>query len=385
VVTARTASGAARRGAQRSLGSLGRAALPLVAVAVLVLFAGAILRSAGDTLGFDFLAYHQAARRILDGLPLYDLSFEQAGGFGLFYYPPPFAVLLLPFGLLDPTVATWIWTGLLLGSLGLGVALMPVSATVRWTIVLLAGLSWPFLYALKLGQIGPILLLLFAAGWRWLDDPVRLGVSAGFGAIVKIQPGLVLAWALLTRRFRAVLAGGVIILAAGLVAAVVTGPQSWLDYAILLRAVTDPIETAHNYTPGAMVWQLGAPVAVAATVQLGVTLLVVAAVVVAALRASAEASYLVVVVASQLLSPILWDHYALLLLLPTAWLLQRGYWWAVALPLATALPLVGLMPPIVYPLSFAAGLLLPLAIGLREGRARAPVRRALPGPAGAPG
>jgi hypothetical protein len=382
VVTERTASRASGRGAHRSIA---RAALPLVAVAVLVLFSGAILRSAGDTLGFDFLAYHQAARRLLDGLPLYDLSFEAAGGFGLFYYPPPFAVLLLPLGLLDPVVATWVWTALLLGAFGLGVALMPVSSTVRWTIVLLAGLSWPFLYALKLGQIGPILFLLFAAGWRWLDAPARLGATAGLGAILKIQPGLVLAWALLTRRFRAVLAGGLLIAVAAVIAAVVTGPRSWLDYAVLLRAVSDPIETAHNYTPGAMAWQLGAPVAVAATFQLVVSLLVVAAVVVAALRASAEASYLVVVVASQLLSPILWDHYALLLLLPTAWLLQRGHWWAVALPLATALPLVGLMPPIVYPLSFAAGLLLPLVVGLREGRAPAPVRRAIPGPAGAAG
>ncbi len=350
-------------------------------MAVFGIFVGAVLRSAGETLGFDFLAYHQAARRILDGLPLYDLSYVQAGGFGLFYYPPPFAVLLLPLGLLDPTVATWAWTALLLCAFGVGVALMPVSRTVRWTTVLLAGLSWPFLYALKLGQIGPILFLLFAAGWRWLDDPARVGASAGLGAILKIQPGLVLVWALLTGRLRAVLAGGLFIGVAALIAAMITGPGSWLDYAVLLRNVSDPISTAHNFTPGAVAWQLGAPIAVAAAVQVGATVLVFGAVVVAARRASADASYLVVVVASQLLSPILWDHYALLLLLPTAWLLQRGYWWAVALPLATALPLVGLMPPIVYTLSFAAGLVLPLAVGLHVGRAPAPTRQALPGPA----
>ncbi|HEV8488514.1 MAG TPA: glycosyltransferase family 87 protein [Candidatus Limnocylindrales bacterium] len=372
-------------GSLPSLRRLGRAALPVSAVAVFVLFAGAVLRSAGDTLGFDFLAYHQAARRILDGLPLYDLAFESAGGFGLFYYPPPFAVLLLPLGLLDPTVATWVWTGLLVGAFGLGVALLPVAPAVRWTTVLLAGLSWPFLYALKLGQIGPILFLLFAAGWRWLDDPARLGVSAGLGAILKIQPGLVLVWALLTRRWRAVVAGAALIGVAALVAAVVTGPGSWLDYAVLLRRVSDPITTAHNFTPGAMAWQLGAPIAIAAAVQVATTLLVLGVVVVAALRASAESSYLVVVVASQLLSPILWDHYALLLLLPTAWLLQRGHWWAVAMPLATALPLVGLMPPLVYPLSFTAGLLLPLVFGLRDGRVPGPVRPTVKGPAGATG
>ena len=31
--------------------------------------------AAGDTLGFDFLAYHQAAVRLLNGQPLYDMSF----------------------------------------------------------------------------------------------------------------------------------------------------------------------------------------------------------------------------------------------------------------------------------------------------------------------
>ena len=49
----------------------------------------------------------------------------------------------------------------------------------RWWIVLLAGLSWPFAYAVKLGQVGPILFLLFAIGWRWLDDPIRLGRERG--------------------------------------------------------------------------------------------------------------------------------------------------------------------------------------------------------------
>ena len=44
---------------------------------------------------------------------------------------------------------------------------------------------------------------------------------------------------------------------------------------------------------------------------------------------------MVAVVATQLVSPLLWDHYAVVLLLPTAWLLARGAWWALAIPLAT--------------------------------------------------
>ncbi|HEY7591008.1 MAG TPA: glycosyltransferase family 87 protein [Candidatus Limnocylindrales bacterium] len=362
-----------------------RTALPVVAIAVFVVFAAAIVVAAGATLGFDFLAYHAAARRILDGEPLYDLAFESAGGFGLFYYPPPFALLLLPFGLLDATIATWAWTAMLVVAFVVGVRLMPVSGVVRWVTLLLAGLSLPFLYALKLGQIGPVLFLLFAAGWRWLDRPAVVGVTAGIGAIVKIQPGLILAWALLRRRIAAVVAGAAVTALASGVAAIVFGIGVWLDYAHLLRAVSDPISTEHNFTPGAIAWQLGAPMAVAATIQVAATLLVLGAVAVAALRGSAESSYLVAVVASQMLSPILWDHYALLLLLPTAWLLERGFRWAVAIPLATSILLVGVTPPVVYPIVFAVALLAPLVLGLRDGARPEVLPLRLDGRARAPG
>ena len=87
-------------------------------------------------------------------------------------------------------------------------------AIVRWATLLLAGLSWPVAYALKLGQVGPLLFLLFAIGWRWLDRPLAVGAAGALGAIVKIQPGLILVWALLTRRLRAVLLGGAILVVA---------------------------------------------------------------------------------------------------------------------------------------------------------------------------
>ena len=110
------------------------------------------------------------------------MSFASAGGFGLFYYPPTFAPLILPFGLLAETTAVWAWTAdpRRVRSPS-GPRCCRCRRTVRWWIVLLAGLSWPFAYAVKLGQVGPILFLLFAIGWRWLDEPIRLGASAALG------------------------------------------------------------------------------------------------------------------------------------------------------------------------------------------------------------
>jgi hypothetical protein len=321
------------------------------------------------TLGYDFLAYHEAANRVLGGERLYDPSVKAVGGFGLFYYPPPFVLAILPFALLDPTVATWLWAALSMAAFLAGVVLMPVSPTIRWATILLAGLSWPFAYAMKLGQVGPILFLLFAVGWRWLENPLAVGLSAAAGAIVKLQPGLLLVWAALTRRWNAGVVGIVVLVAAAAVATNVTGgPGVWTDYFALLRNVTDPIATPHNFTPGAVAYQAGVPAGVATTVQIVNSVAVLAVVLVAARRASAAASYLATVVASQLLSPVLWDHYAMLLLLPVAYLLGKRQWWAAAIPLATSATLVFGAPPAVYPIAFWVTLIAVVAVGLRPDR-----------------
>jgi alpha-1,2-mannosyltransferase len=354
---------------QPALARLGRAALPIVAILVFTVVVGASIVAAGDKLGFDFLAYHQAAVRLLHGQPLYDMSFESSGGFGLFYYPPTFAPLILPFGLLSATAAVWTWTAILIGSFAVGVAVLPVSRTVRWWIVLLAGLSWPFVYAVKLGQVGPVLFLLFAIGWRWLDDPIRLGVSAGLGTAIKLQPAIIFVWAILTRRWAAVAAGAAVLAALAIAATVLAGPSSWSDFATLIRQVGDPITTEHNFTPGAVAYQMGLSADLAALLQLASTVLVLGVVVAAARWATAEASYLVAVIASQMLSPILWDHYAMLLLLPVAYLCSAGRWWAVLIPLATAVFLIGITPAFVYPLSFAVALGATLGVGIRARQA----------------
>jgi alpha-1,2-mannosyltransferase len=322
------------------------------------------------TLAFDFLAYRQAAERILAGQPLYDPAIQQTGGFGFFYYPPPFVLAILPFAGLDPTLASWVWLGLSVAMLLGGIALLPVRTSVRWATLLLAGLSWPVAYALKLGQVGPLLFLLFALGWRWLDVPARVGVVGAIGALVKLQPGIVLGWALLTRRWTAVVVGAVVLVIAAVIATVAFGGLGiWTDFVTVLRNVSDPITTPHNFTPGAVAFQAGVSPGVAAAIQVVSTLLVAGAVLASALLLRSDASYLVAVVASQLLSPILWDHYAMLLLLPVGWLLQRRQWWAALIPLSTsAVVLVVGVPVAIYPIAFWAALLGVLAVGWRERR-----------------
>jgi len=342
--------------------TLVRAVIRVLALPLLVVSLGAVLASAGATLGCDCQAYVQAARRLLDGAPLYDRSVDLAGGFAIYLYPPPFALAFVPFALLPEMVGTWVWTALLVGCLLGAVALLPVRREIRWLVLLLAAVDWPVLYGVKLGQVGPLLLLLFALGWRWLDRDRALGASAAAGAIVKVQPGLLIGWAWLMGRRRAAGTGiAIVVLAAG-VATLATGPGAWFDYLALIGRVSSPITTPHNFTPGAIAWQAGVPETLAAVIQAAAMLGTALAVLAAIRWTSGEVSYLATVVATQLLSPLLWDHYAIVLLLPVAWLLERRQWWAAAIPLATSLPLVMITPAFTYPIVFALGLLGPMAV-----------------------
>ena len=352
--------------------ALARAALPVLAILVFAGLIVAILATAGATWGYDYQAYAHAAQRLLDGQPLYDPGVDLAGGFAIYLYPPPFAVAFVPFALLGDPAGLYAWTALLIACTVAAVALMPISVPLRWTMLLLAGLSWPFLYSLKLGQVGPILLLLFVLGWRWLERPVGLGATIGIGTLIKVQPALLGVWAVLTGRPRAAAVAAVIVLIAVIVTLPLVGIGAWSDYVTLLRTVSEPVTTPHNFTVGAVLYQAGVSASVAAAVQWAVVVGALVAVVVAARRLPSDASFMVAVVATQLVSPLLWDHYAVVLLVPTAWLLARAAWWALAIPIATALPLVPLAPPGIYPIAFVVALIAPFTAWRTGSQAAAP-------------
>jgi len=278
-------------------------------------------------------------------------------------------------------VAVLAWTATLILATVAAIGLMPVSARVRFVILLLAAFSWPLVFAIKLGQVGPILLLLFAVAWRSLARPWPFGIATALGAVIKLQPALLIPWALLTGRRRAAVVA--IVVGAGLAVAgtLVAGPQAWADMLSVLGRVSRPVFAENDTGFGRLAFLAGASVEVATLVHYVNVALVVAVSAYAVLRLPAEASLLVVIVASQFVSPVLWDHYALILLLPVAWLLERGRWWTAAIPLLTATILLGATPPIAYPVAFWVVI---LALVLEGRRARQPATGPVPAAEAAP-
>ena len=303
-------------------------------VGLLVLMIGLVLASAGKTLGYDYTCYEGAARNVVDGRPIYDNAFSIAVGTcpGTYTYPPAFAVALVPW-LLFGGAAAGAWCVAMAACFLAGVVLLPVRRDVRWLIVIVAALDWPLLYAVKLGQVEPILFLGFAAAWRWMDRPWAVGVATAVGALVKVQPALLGVWALATRRYRAVVVAVVVVVALAAAATLFTGPGAWATYADLVRGLGGTFSTGHNFAPGAVAHLAGGSDTVAAAVQIASAAVAGAGLLAAFRWASPAASLQVTIVVSQLLSSPLRDHYAVLLLLPVAWLVSRGRTWAAMIPL----------------------------------------------------
>lgn len=308
--------------------------VPVGSVGLLVAMLGLVLASAGSTLGYDYTCYGGAARHLLDGKSIYDNAFSISVGTcpGTYTYPPAFAVALVPW-LVFGGAAAGLWCVAMAACFVAGVALLPVRRDVRWIVVVVAALDWPLLYAVKLGQVEPLLFLALAAAWRWMDRPGVVGVATALGALVKVQPGLLGVWALATRRYRAVAVAVAVAVAAAGAATLFTGLMAWATYADLIRGLSGSLTGGHNFAPGAVAHLAGASDSVATAVQWA-SVVVAAAALLAAFRwASPAASLQVTIVVSQLLSSPLRDHYAVLLLLPVAWLMTRGKTWAALIPL----------------------------------------------------
>ena len=160
----------------------------------------------------DLEAYLAAARDIWHGAPLYasflhhpfpDPTLRPA-----FIYPPAFALLIAPLGLLPDAVASAIW--LLIGQASLIGALALI---VRWqkppswavTALILATLTfYPLWIDVVQGQANlPVLLLVTAGVAGVARGRPRYGAALGVAAALKLTPLVLLAWLLLDRRFRA--------------------------------------------------------------------------------------------------------------------------------------------------------------------------------------
>jgi hypothetical protein len=290
--------------------------------------------------GYDFDAYYQAARRVAEaGSPYQEQTLGgpfRPGPGGLYLYSPPLAVLMQPLLALDFDTATWVWFGLRLVVLGATCALMPVAARYRLAVFGLALMTPPALEDLSLGNVSLIVTFFAVAAWRWLDRPAG-GVAIAAAAALRPTMALVLAWWALRGRLSPLVGAALALVGLLLVTLPFVGIAGWFDYLAVLRNLSGITGVPRNFDLASFFVRIGAP-DWSATVALYAGYAIALGAVAASLRRDRELSFVVVVGATLLLSPLLWNHYFTHTLITTAFLASRGRSWALALPLLTWLP-----------------------------------------------
>lgn len=340
-----------------------RAALTRLAPVMLLAFGLVMLLLATQSFvgssgfAYDYQAYDAAARRIAAGQSLYPPGTAEAynsGAYeGLYLYPPPAAVALVPLvALLSPDAAGLAWLWLRLAALAIGVAILPISALARGATFAAAAISFPVWYDLNLGNTSVLLFALSAVIWRF-QGRVAGSVALAIAGVLRYPFGIVLIGWAVARRWRA--AGWTV--AIGLVIGALTLPfvgiGGWLDYFGILRGLGDVSSGPHNLSLATTAQAFGIPGPSAIWVGLGIAI-ALGATVFAARRRDASTAVVVSLAATILFFPFFHPHYLVQLLIPAAFLAGRGQWWGLALPV------LGWLPGDVMPLVAIAGTVLPL-------------------------
>jgi len=290
------------------------------------LWANTMRSASGWQRPYDFAIFLAAGNDVLAGRDPYPTGEELAGDVGSPYaYPPVLALLVTPLAALPETVASTFVPGvlftLLLVAATLGaLALLDVRDWRCYVVALLYPVS---LEAFEYGAIGPVLLLLLAVAWRYRDRVDVSAVSTGAAVVLKLFLWPALVWLAFTGRIRAALAGTLGAVAVALVSWAVIGFDGLRDYPHLLNRLSD-IEASNSYSVYAVLRALGIP----GTAGKILVVCAGAGLLVLSFRAARDVtrspvdrdrrSLTLALATALVVTPILWLHYLVLLLLPIA-------------------------------------------------------------------
>lgn len=331
----------------------------VAAVGLLVLGLASVMFVNSEGFGYDYVAYDAAARRVAAGDPLYlpDTVTAYAEGRyeGLYLYPPPPAIALVPITALGEDSATIAWMVLRLAALVGACLVLPVSWRARLMTLGVAGLSFPVLFDLNIGNVSIVVFALCVVAWRWMGTPVA-AIAHAVLAVLRF-PFLVFGLLFLAqRRWRALgwtIASGIGLIA---VAVPIVGVDAYAEYIAILRGLPDITAGPYNLSFASSVRELGMPDPMAGLASLASYGIGLGSVAFAARRRDASTAFVVTALATLLVAPFIHPHYLVLLLLPAAWLMDRGYWWGIALSL------LGWLPDVVLPFTGLVAIVLVLAI-----------------------
>jgi hypothetical protein len=332
-------------------------ALVLLGILPVLLTTVVIVGSIGHHFAFDFHSLWEAARDVRSGHDPYPAATVSALAPGEgFVYPPVVAFAALPLGLLPFGVAAAVMVLALVGCTAGTLWLLGVR---DWRCFGAAYLSIPVLHDLRLGAISLVLTLAVVLTWRWRGRALA-ALPLAFAIVAKVFLWPLLVWLIATRR--TALARRTIVLAIGATALAWAAIRfaGLAEYPHLLDVLSS-IEQGAGYSPASAVLALGLGPGEARVLATALGLALLGGCVVLGRRGDDRRSLTLALAASLALSPIVWLHYFVLLLVPIAlarrsfgliWLVPVLFWltpyedhaapWRVVAGIAIAVLALGL-------------------------------------------
>ena len=255
-------------------------------------------------------------------------------------YPPSGFLPYLPLSWFAPHTAVVLFQLLLIAAAAGTLVALRIRGPEQWVLWLACPLV---VLPLLEGNITTTVVLAIALMWRWRDHAV-LAASALTAAIaIKLFAAPLLIWLLITRRYRAAA------ITAAATPVVILGSWSLIkfhgisDYPAVLKLASNAFGADGPFLQG-LVRQLGQSAAVA----LAIGTVAACVLIVLASRTGEVQSLALVSLACLALSPIAWNFYAGILVVPlaaaelplTAWLILPSFWivswWYTPLPYKSA-------------------------------------------------
>ena len=258
-----------------------------------------------------FLA-HQAAIMRAGGMAIGETATH---AFSIPVYPAPANIAILPLSALPFWLGAGLFVAISIVAMFLALWLLEIR---DWRCYALALASWPFMYAIQIGALGPLLALGIAIVWRWRNALWPPALALASIVVAKVFPWPIAIWMLITKRYRtfalAVGIGVVVTLAAW----AVLGFEDMSQYPAMLSNLSY-IQEPRAASLVAVLLYVGLPVwsAQILAIATGCALLGIA------WRFSRRPggerqAFALAVMACLTATPIVWDHYMVLLFIPIA-------------------------------------------------------------------
>jgi hypothetical protein len=280
------------------------------------------LRSVGGlAVPFDFAIFLNAAEDVRAGdSPYVDPDELSEDAPAPYVYPPLLAIVLIPATALPDDVGGSSPAGVIVSLLLVAclVGTLLVLDVRDWRCYPVALLYPVTLENLEYGALGPALALLVALAWRYRERAVTTSAAIGGAIVLKLFVWPLFVWLAATRRWAAAVGAVSVAVVLALASWAAIGFRGLADYPELLRRLSD-FEAENSYSAFAILVAAGLPDVLARVVVLAATgVLLALAWRVARAEEGDRRAYTLAVAAGLVLTPILWLHYLVLLVVPIA-------------------------------------------------------------------